>query len=404
MIFASRLLSVAFEGFLGCCLVVVPLGGLAVIIGVPRLLGLFPAAVGLSLGTASLAMLLTLWLVRLLGAARARSLVQVLTAILSGTLFLLSQLPNLLRGTDASLAAVLIRFQFLFARGAPLGSDSWLWFPARAIFFDPLSVLLTLVVSASLAWFTVGALHRTFVSGTQQTALVSQKPRKRPSVLRFRSGLSWVVLLKEWRIIRRNPYLLSRTFLQVLFVIPAVVLLLQDNRRLLFGYTGLVATIGAVAGGALAATLTSICVAGEQAPDLLKSSPNSSASLRRLKLLAALIPVWLLFLPLFLLLVVRGEPWFFALAIFGAATVSAAVLRLWNSRPVPLAELFQQRQRRGDIVLSLLEGFCWLGWGFLGFRAALGFGLESLAALVGLGFVIAVGYWRSRQLGSSLGF
>jgi ABC-2 type transport system permease protein len=406
VIFASRLLSVAIEVFLSFSLVVVPFSFLVLLLGIPRLLGVYPALIGLSLYAASLAMLLTLWLVRLMGAPRARTFAQVLNAVMTAMLFLLSQLPNLLGNTNFKLETAFAPLIPLFAPGSILSAKSWLWFPARAIFFDPLSVLLTLVTSSALAWLAIETMHRSFITGTQQSVTRKHQRLRPMQEQRFSSNLNRIILFKEWRLIRRNPYLISQTFLQVVFFIPMLFIVAsRNNSQSLGSFSTFLATATALVGGQLAGTLTRICVSGEEAPDLLKSAPVSSQKFRRFKLLAALIPVWLLMSPLFVFAGIRGEQWFIPLSIFLVATTCTAILRLWNSKPIPMADLFKRRQnQQDDWILGFLEMISLFAWGGLGFGSGQG---NVLWIAIPLGIILgcfAIAYWRSRQLGTSLGF
>ncbi|BAC91363.1 hypothetical protein [Gloeobacter violaceus] len=404
VIFASRLLGVAVEIFLSFCVVVVPAGALAVLAGVPRLLGVFPALIGMVLAATSLAMLVTLGLVRLLGARRARTAAQVVSALLAAVFFVASQLPNWLAGSGPGAGVVWEGWRVLFAEGGPLGAQSWLWTPARAVFADPVAMLWTLGGGGALGWLATELLYRAFIAGTQQS--VTESPKRRYSgEPRWHGGLGRAVLLKEWRLILRNPYLLSQTFLQVVFLIPGMVVLLQNGGGPLGGAGTLVATAATVVGSSLVYTLTRIGVSGEEAPDLLRSCPTERTKLVRLKLLAALIPVWVLLLPLFGILLVRREPWLVPLGVFLAATVAAATLRLWNSRPIALAEMFKSRAAGGgDPMLGILEFVSLLGWGGVSLLAARDDWAATLLTLDALGLLMAAGYWRSRRLGSSLGF
>jgi ABC-2 type transport system permease protein len=404
VIFASRLLAVALQCFISCCLLVVPFSVIGLLIGIPQLLGIYPALISLCLLSASIAMLLTLWLVRLLGAKRARTAAQILSALLTGLFFIGFQLPNLLRGTNVSSTPIWQELQIWFSNNVFFGAESWIWFPARAIFFDPLSVLVTLSLSGGLAWLTVETLHRTFISGTQQS--VTQKRRRAIRDTQFTEGLNRIVLLKEWRIIWRNPFLISSTLLQVLFLIPALIIVLRgDSSQMIAGFSGFVATASTLLGESLASTLTRICVSGEEAPDLLKAAPIGGAKLRRLKLLASLIPVWSLLSPLFLVLLVRREPWVPALVVFLGATTCAAILRLWNSSPIPLTDLFKRRQNvQGDVVLGLLETMSLMAWVVLSLQVSQASWAWALFSLIVIVVLVAIAYWRSRQLGTSLGF
>lgn len=407
-IFASRLLGVAIEVFLSFSLIVVPFSLIAVSIGIPRLLGIYPALIGLSLTAASLAMLLTLWLVRLLGARRARTFAQVLTAVMSALLFLAFQLPNMLQGKNLNAEGLLVPLRFLFAEGGLLSANSLVWFPARAIFFDPLSVVLTLLISSALAWLTVETLYGTFITGTQQSVTHKRKQLRSTQETRFTGGFNRIILFKEWRMIWRNPYLLSRTFLQILFLLPLFVVVMGDNRgKAIASFTTFLSLVSVAVGSQLAMTLTKICVSAEEAPDLLKSSPANGKDIRRLKLLAALIPSWLLLSPLFVILMVRGEPWLVTLVMFLGATTCSAILQLWNSCPIPTASLFSRRREDNkgvDTFLGFLESISIFAWTCLAFGTGMNnvwlIGI-SLAAIV---LTFAIAYRRSREIGTSLGF
>jgi ABC-2 type transport system permease protein len=404
VIFASRVLAIALKTFCSGCLFVIPLSLIAVLFGVPQLLGLYPALIGISLSATSLAMLFVLVLVRVVGAKRARTFAQVLTALFPITIYLSSQLPNLLQGSS-NIESIWFRLEQLLASGNFLSADSWVWFPARAIFFDPLSVVLVLIISSGLTWVTVEILHSSFLAGTQQE-LTSKHRQLRPTeATRFVGGFYRVALLKEWRIMRRNPYLISRIFLQMFFLAFPFLSILRQNHGHGVDLLTLTWPMTLVIGGALTSILTQICVSGEEAPDLLKSSPVDSGKLRQLKLLAALIPIWLFMSPLFIVLIVNSKSWFMAIVVFLAGTTCAATLSMWNSRPVKLTELFRRRQNsQVDVLLKLLEIISWLSWAWLGFSLQQGNISTILMSLAMISLVVALAYGRSRQLGTLLGF
>jgi ABC-2 type transport system permease protein len=409
VIFASRLIGVALRVFLNYCPIVVPLVLLAIGLGFPQLLGVLPTLASVTLITASLAMLLTLRLVRWFGARRARGVAQIFTAGLSAGLFLATQLPNLLGGSAVTPADWL---QSWFGTEGYLGSESLLWFPVRSLFLDLPSVLGLLLLSGGLAWVTVEMLHQAFISGTQQ-AVTDKRQRSPRREMGFSGGFNQVVILKEWRIIWRNPYLVSATCLQVLFLIPALIIVLRGDAGAIASsrspssgdFSTFVTVTSIVIGESLTQTLTRICVSGEEAADLLRASPIAGTRLRGLKLLAALIPVWLLLSPLFLSLMLRGEAWLLPLLLFGLATTCAAVLRLWNSQPIRLADIGKRQQTtQGDFVLSLLELVALFTWACLGFVSRLGLLWLVLLPIGILILVVTIAYWRSQQIGSSLGF
>lgn len=407
VIFASRLLSVAIEIFLSFCLVVVPASLLAVSIGIPQLLGIYPTLIALSLLSASFAMLLVLWLVRLFGAKRARSVAQILAAVTT-TVFVISfQLPNIINN-PTFWENIGKQIQPLFSKGTLFSVDSWIWFPARAIFFEPQSVMLVLLISSGLAWLTVESLHRYFIESTQKS--LTQKATTRQNIKEktlFVGGFNRVVLFKEWLIIWRNPYLISRVFLQVFLIIPAILIIQRGEINPAYNNLTSYATVASSGiGGFLAMTLTQICVSGEEASDLLKSAPAHGETLRRLKLLAALIPVWVLLSPLFLILIYQGRAWFTPLLVFLGSSICAAILRLWNSRPINIGDLFRRSgsKAQADLFLGILEVVSFFSWISVGLSLNSGRLSPILIRLGIIGVVVAISYWRSRQIGTSLGF
>ena len=115
-IFAARLLAVAAGVFVTLGVFVLPVASLGLLMGTPQLLGAIPLLIAVALVTASLGMLVTLALVRLIGPRRARTTSQVLAAVGGLALFLLTQLPALL-GADFDMAELVATWVAYFAPG-----------------------------------------------------------------------------------------------------------------------------------------------------------------------------------------------------------------------------------------------------------------------------------------------
>lgn len=405
-IFAVRLLSVALTVFLGFCLFAVPASLLAILLGLPRLLGIYLALAAICLIATSAGMLVTLSLVRLIGAKRARTWVQILNLITTLIVLLGFQLPNFLQTSSFNASGLLGTLQSWTSSNRPLASligvDSGLWFLARTLWLEPLPAITTVLVSSAIAIATVRTLSQSFIQGTQQST--TRKHRARSGVgTDLKDGFNRIILTKEWRMMRRSPYLISQVAIQILLVLPLTWVILQGGNSGNFSIDRVASFAPPFLGGQLAYAFTYVCLSGEEAADLLKSSPIKSSLLRRRKQLAALAPVWLLLSPIFGLLAWQGHVWLPGLIATIGATVSASFLRLWNSRPVARKEMFRQRQLgKTDIFLGLLESGSTWTWAGLG--AALYSGSSALAlVLIGaIATVILLGYWRGRQLGSFL--
>ena len=402
--FAVRLLSVALTVFISFCLFAVPASLLALLLGFARLLGIYPALIGICLIAASLGMLFTLSLVRILGAKQARTWVQILNLVTTLVILIGFQLPNFLQTNRFDAGSFFSRVQSWVAPGSPLesilGINSPLWFIARTLWLEPSAVAMTMLVSSAIAFTTVLVLSEWFIRGTQQS--VTRRQRTRAGFAEsLQGGFNRVMLAKEWRMMRRNPYLISQTALQILLVLPLAWVILQSNSS--FNIDRAASFAPPFLGGQLTYAFTYVCLSGEEAADLLKSSPVASGVLRRRKQLAALIPVWLLLLPIFALLIWQRHTWLPGLVATIGASVGASFMRLWNSRPVPRKEMFRQRQLgKTDIWLGLLEAGSTWAWAGLG-TALYSTSIASSLVLIGaIALVLLLGYWRGRQLGSLL--
>ncbi|MDL2345973.1 hypothetical protein QOL99_17730, partial [Deinococcus sp. MIMF12] len=107
--------------------------------------------------------------------------------------------------------------------------------------------------------------------------------RRQAGPLRFRPARQ-ATLLKEWRMVGRDPELLSRTLLQLVYLLP---LMASAWRGSVVG----AASAGIVLlGASLASALAHLTLNAEDAPDLLVTAPRSPAALRRDKWLAAALP------------------------------------------------------------------------------------------------------------------
>lgn len=405
VIFASRVLSVTATLLGSALLVSVPVGSAAVMLGVPRLLGVYPVAMAMCVAAASVATFVTLLLVRLLGARRARAFSQLLAGLVGVSLVVLVNLPNVL---GVRFAVVAAEFSRLLEVGALLHVDSPLLLPAKALYLDPLGVLLLLTISVGLFYLSVTWLHGSFLAGVGESmAAPPRRRREHRGALRFqRGGYLRVGLNKEWRLLMRDPYLLSQTLLHTLYLLPLLYVIIRPQGGSVGVFTE--ALGAAVAAGVviltsvLAGNLMRIAVAGEEADDLLRASPQPYWVIERVKLLAALLPAAAITL-IAALLLAPSRPLAAAviLIITPLANLGAARIRLWNGTRVRRQDLFK-RAGRGDPVLELLEvllpaaaaitAFGLLRW----FELANAGGVIPAVAAVAALLVLGLAYLRKR--------
>lgn len=391
-VFASRALGIALSTALAVALILGPLGLLAPALLGWHFLGVWPWWLAAALTTASLSLWITLGLVRWLGVRRARTAASVVGALFGAGFFLLFQARNLL-GEDQSRA---LTERLLEGAQAAQGSPwlATLLFPLRTLWLEALPTLLTLAASLGLFAFTVWGLTRVFVDGAQSvTAVAVKRPQhgKQASThLRFRGGFA-ATLFKEWRLLWRDPLLLSRVLLQLLYLLPLVFVVGRNvGGHLLFGSGGVLLA------ASLAAALANLTLNAEDAPDLLRLSPLGLEGTRRAKLLAALFPVWALMAVVYAVLAARGlSAWpVYALCML-VATTGSALIYLWRPLPVRRADVFR-RQQGTDLLSGLgrLTLILFVSVAAAGLPSGAWWGFVSL--LLGLG-VIAL-FWALRSV------
>jgi ABC-2 type transport system permease protein len=225
--------------------------------------------------------------------------------------------------------------------------------------------LLGAVLLAALAFvLTLARTHRFFVHGLQQAAGMG-RARARPAGalrFRFRGSLFDTVVVKEWRLIARDPHLIAQVLLQLIYLIPLLFLVMR----------------GDAAGPALGAGLTLLCssltgslawivISAEDAPDLLLSAPAPRRTLQLAKLAAATMPPLLLVaLPLLWLVVRTPVTGLLVAFTVTAAVLSAGLIVQWTGRPAPRSD-FKTRGKENFLctMLELVSSLCWGGLGWL---------------------------------------
>lgn len=421
VIFSSRLIAIAATIFASWLPLAIPAIGIGITVGFPQILGTLPTLACMASLSASVGILLVLALVRAIGLKRARVAGQIIASLIGVSFFLGYQAiywsnikwfvgeidPEVAETTATETTESVMQLMTLFTDGGPLNAQNPLLFPARALVFDLPSLLLLIGLSAIAFWLTVKIAYRSFLRSTQQsTHRDTRKRARRTAPARFQPGLVRTLLLKEWRSIWRNPFLVSRTLLQVLYLIPATVLILSGTLNVGPNLSSQIGLISVYFGSSLVAALTGICVNGEEAADLLASAPVSGDRLRVIKLVAAITPVWLLIAPMYVWLIWHGaERWEWVAIAFMGGTISTAAIQLWSAIPLPRADLMKKTAsyQVADLwlsVMAIVNLFAWpaaaIGWGASKFWGWPGFAIGALMTLAA--------YARSKTVGSKLGY
>ena len=380
-VFKVRGLGIAVSSGALYLLLAAPFANAGVFTGHPQLLAIYPAILALALLVTAVAMWLTLSLVRWLGARRARVAAQLLSALIGASIFLVSQSQTLL-GTETG-QWLLSEIRAWLEPVDILNRSSLIWLPTRALSGDPVSLIVLVIMGVGSFWLVTMLACNRFLAGTQASVSggVVRSSSTAGTQANFRGGLLRNVLVKEWKLIFRDPNLIAQSLLQVLYLLPLMFLVLRNHSA--DGSMIVPACIWIAAN--LASNISWITVAAEEAHDLIGTAPVRLTKIRWFKVLAALLPIWALMLPIVVYMFVDHpvSAIVFFVCLVGA-TVSAGIMQVWYPQRGQRADL-KRRSQSGGIVMAVLELGSAVSWGLL----AMALLNASLLSLVALPFALA---------------
>jgi len=354
-VLSAKLLGLAGSAAATFSILLLPIALPTALWGHPRLLAVVPMIAALAVIAAAIGIGLAILLVRSLGARGAKSVGQIVAALLGGLIFLLSQLSSngAIRGSRFSAVAA-------WMRRTGWGVEGWSAWPARALFGEIVPLLACVAVAAIVFWIA-STLLRTHFLRSWQSAGERSTPRSRRAERRggavFASGLTAAVVAKELRLLRREPEILFTMLLRLIYLLPLVFLGFKGTGGVEQFRVPVLAAIGAIAAGQLCGSLAWLTLSAEEAPDLLAVSPVPRGTLRRDKLLAAMAMMapFALILPLVL---APRHPGAAIVTFLGslAAGWAAGLIELLFGKPGKRSAF--QRRQQGSFITSLLGLFC----------------------------------------------
>jgi ABC-2 type transport system permease protein len=149
-----------------------------------------------------------------------------------------------------------------------------------------------IVSTLSLANEFARSAHK--VAGVVRGSATKMKVSSRFRLRAQSRALRW----KEWTLLLRDPWLLSQTLMQVLYLLPPALMLWLD-----FGAgSGALVLVPVIvmAAGQLAGGLAWLAISAEDAPDLIATAPIPAAAVLRAKIEAVMIAVMIPVSPLVL--------------------------------------------------------------------------------------------------------
>jgi ABC-2 type transport system permease protein len=204
------------------------------------------------------------------------------------------------------------------------------------------------------------------------TLRVTEAPApRRPHASPFHNATPMQALRrKEWTLLLRDPWLMSQTLMQLLYLVPAGFLLWR-NFYGGSGATAVLVPILIVTAGQLGGGLAWLAVSGEDAPELIASAPVRPGHILRAKVEAVLGGIAVIFGPFVLLLgAVAPFPALVALAGVIIAAGSSTAIQYWF-RTQASRSVFRRRQTSSRVA-TFAEALASIGWAGTGALAATG--------------------------------
>jgi ABC-2 type transport system permease protein len=218
----------------------------------------------------------------------------------------------------------------------------------------------------------------------------ARTPQRRHAA-RFRSASPNAMLRrKEWTLLRRDPWLVSQTLMQLLYLLPPAFLLWRG-----FGGEGasqvLLVPVLVMAAGQLAGGLAWLAISGEDAPELVATAPLSAGNILRAKVEAVMGSILMVFAP-FIVALALVSPFCAVVAGVGIAIAAASATEIQLCFRAQAKRSAFRRRQTSSRVATFAEAFVSIAWAATAALAATG---TALAAMPG---VVAVGILASAHL------
>ena len=309
-----------------------------------------PLIMAMALAATTLAIAFAMGMVRVIG-IRATRVASQIAAALAGLLVLIMVQWEAIFGPapkDALIAAS--------AQSRDLLSWQLATMPARALTGDLAALAGVAAFAALLAAAMFVGLAGSFVRNVVSAAsgATTALPRARRSRASFGASPFASLMLKERRVILRDPWLLSQILMQCIFLIPIAAVTVH---RVMMGTDGaaalapvLIVLCGQIAGG-----LTWIALSGDEAAELGRTAPLDPQLRLRARVSAiAWLATCLAAPPLILLLWL--EPWtgLVSLSGVGCAIMAAIFVNLWRQPRMASAGLIRRRMK-SPMSVTLME-------------------------------------------------
>ena len=385
-VFSVRIARIGGSVALIAMLLASPFINVLAFIGGARWLAAYGVVAAMGAVAAAFAVALTIALFRTIGPKRTRLIAQIVAAVIGASFVIGLQIAAILSYGSLSRFAPL-QSEAVITHAPDVGSA--LWLPARAALGDSVALVIVMGLGLALLAATIAIFAGNFGEHATAAAGVSSTVVRQTRTHGFRSRTPGSVLRhKEWILLLRDPWLVSQTLMQILYLLPPA-LMLWISFRDGGGALIVLAPVVVMAAGQLAGGLAWLSISGEDAPDLVATAPVMARSIIVAKVEAVLGSIAFVFAPLVAALAFASP---FAALVSGIGILIAAATATYIQfcfRVQARRSQFRRRQTSSRIA-TFAEAFSSIGWAGAAALAAAGSGLALFPALVALGVLAGV--------------
>ena len=385
-VFAVRMGSIAAAAVMIAVLLAAPFINVLALRGGARWLAAYGVVAGMGAVATAVALALTIALFRLIGAKRTRLIAQIVAAVIGAAFVIGLQIVAIFSSGSISRFAAL-QSPWMLAQ-AP-DTHSAFWWPAHAVLGDLHALAAVVVASFALLAGAIALFSGRFGEHAMAAASIGSAVVRQRSPLGFRRRSPMRVLRqKEWTLLARDPWLVSQTLMQILYLLPPALLLWVTFRDAAGSYVVLIPVV-VMAAGQLAGGLAWLSISGEDAPDLIASAPIRAGRVLRAKIEAVIGTIALVFAPIVAVLAFDSLFAAFVSALGILTAAGAATLIQICFRTQARRSQFRRRQTSSRIA-TFAEAFSSIAWAATSALAAAASWTALGPALIAVGILIGV--------------
>jgi len=298
-IFSVRIGRIAFEVATLAMLLAAPAIDVLAVLGGPGWLVAYGVVAAMGTVAAAFAVGLTVALFRTIGAKGTRLIAQIMAAVIGAAFVVGLQIAAIFSYGSLSLGP--LQSAWLIEHVPPIASP--VWWPARAMLGDPAALLVVAAIGIGSLGAAILLFAGHFGEHIVAAASVSQtvvRQRRWPKKFRGHSATR-ALRQKEWNLLARDPWLMSQTLMQILYLLPAALLLWRAFHSGTDAYVLLVPMM-VMAAGHLGGGLAWLSISGEDAPDLVATAPLPPDRIVWAKIEAVMGVIAFIFAPLLALM------------------------------------------------------------------------------------------------------